>query len=92
MSGVLLGRLFSDVDFPDSLGECVSTLSKRFSATESFSDALSGISHSHKNRHSELRHRKEAYIQHDTAKTKVMKLVFEFFYYFPLQSCIRSNK
>ncbi len=56
----------------DSLGECVSTLSKRFSATESFSDALSSISHSHKDRHSELRHRKEPYIQQETPKTKVI--------------------
>lgn len=75
MSGVLFGRLFSDVSFPDSLGKCVSTLSKRFSATESFSDALSGISHSHKDRHSELRHRKEACIQNDTDKTEVIILL-----------------
>lgn len=59
--------------FTDSLGECVSTLSKRFSATESFSDALSGISHSHKDRHSELRHRKEPYKQQETLKTKVIQ-------------------
>jgi len=59
--------------FPDSLGECVSTLSKRFSASESFSDALSGISHSHKDRHSELRHRKQPYIQQETLKTKVIQ-------------------
>lgn len=59
--------------FTDSLGECVSTLSKRFSASESFSDALSGISHSHKDRHSELRHRKQPYIQQETLKTKVIQ-------------------
>lgn len=78
MSGVLFARLLSDVYFLDSLGECVSTLSKRLSATESFSDALSGISHSHKDRHTQLRHRKEVYIQHDTAKTKVIILMHFF--------------
>ncbi|XP_056623865.1 nutritionally-regulated adipose and cardiac enriched protein homolog isoform X1 [Triplophysa dalaica] len=71
----LLATVYGEIgktEYTNSLGECVSTLSKRFSASESFSDALSGISHSHKDRHSELRHRKEAYIQNDTDKTEII--------------------
>ncbi|XP_016431813.1 uncharacterized protein LOC107758561 isoform X1 [Sinocyclocheilus rhinocerous] len=71
----LLATVYAEIgktEYTNSLGECVSTLSKRFSATESFSDALSSISHSHKERHSELRHRKKPYIQQETPKTKVI--------------------
>ncbi|ROL51899.1 hypothetical protein DPX16_19418 [Anabarilius grahami] len=71
----LLATVYAEIgktEYTNSLGECVSTLSKRFSATESFSDALSSISHSHKDRHSELRHRKEPYKQQETLKTKVI--------------------
>ncbi|KAK7142034.1 hypothetical protein R3I94_011660 [Phoxinus phoxinus] len=71
----LLATVYAEIgktEYTNSLGECVSTLSKRFSASESFSDALSGISHSHKDRHPELRHRKQPYIQQETLKTKVI--------------------
>ncbi|XP_026085234.1 uncharacterized protein LOC113060500 isoform X1 [Carassius auratus] len=71
----LLATVYAEIgktEYTKSLGECVSTLSKRFSATESFSDALSSISQSHKDRHAELRHRKEPYIQQETPKTKVI--------------------
>ncbi|XP_052010159.1 uncharacterized protein LOC127662835 isoform X1 [Xyrauchen texanus] len=71
----LLATVYAEIgkaEYTDSLGECVSNLSKRFSATESFSDALSGISHSHEDRHSELRHRKESYIHQETLNSKVI--------------------
>ncbi|XP_059375266.1 nutritionally-regulated adipose and cardiac-enriched protein-like isoform X2 [Carassius carassius] len=71
----LLATVYAEIgktEYTKSLGECVSTLSKRFSATESFSDALSSISHSHKDRHAELRCRKEPYIEQETPKTKVI--------------------
>ncbi|XP_009291550.1 nutritionally-regulated adipose and cardiac enriched protein homolog isoform X1 [Danio rerio] len=71
----LLATVYAEIgktEYTNSLGECVSTLSKRFSATESFSDALSSISYSHKDRNSELRHRKEPYTLQDTLKTKVI--------------------
>ncbi|XP_055028570.2 uncharacterized protein [Misgurnus anguillicaudatus] len=70
----LLATVYAEIgktEYTNSLGECVSTLSKRFSATESFSDALSGISQSHKEKHTELRHRKETYTQHETPTNKI---------------------
>ncbi|TRY57797.1 hypothetical protein DNTS_027638 [Danionella cerebrum] len=71
----LLATVYAEIgktEYSNSLGDCVSTLSKRFSAPESFSDALSSISHSHKDRHSEIRHRKEPYTVQDTLKSKVI--------------------
>ncbi|XP_052001862.1 nutritionally-regulated adipose and cardiac enriched protein homolog isoform X2 [Xyrauchen texanus] len=71
----LLATVYAEIgktEYTDSLGECVSTLSKRFSATESFSDALSDNSHSHRDKHTELWHRKEPYIHQETLKTNVI--------------------
>ncbi|XP_051578877.1 nutritionally-regulated adipose and cardiac enriched protein homolog isoform X1 [Myxocyprinus asiaticus] len=71
----LLATVYAEIgktEYTDSLGECVSTLSKRFSATESFSDALSGISHSYRDKYTELRHRKEPYIHQETLQTNVI--------------------
>ena len=45
----------------DSLGECVSALSKRFAAAESIQDsAVHCVPHSHRDKNSEIRHRKDA--------------------------------
>ncbi|KAI4878588.1 hypothetical protein NFI96_002278 [Prochilodus magdalenae] len=71
----LLATVYAEIgktEYSDSLGQCVSALSKRFSAAESYSNTLNGFtSHSHKDRHAELRHRKESHPPPDTAKPKV---------------------
>lgn len=59
----------------DSLGQCVSALSKRFAAAESIRDStVNGLPHSHREKHSEVRHRKDTHHHHQedsTPKTKV---------------------
>lgn len=52
----------------DSLGQCVSALSKRFAAAESIQVHPS----SHRDKNSEIRHRKDAHhLQEDTPKVRV---------------------
>ncbi|KAI3367739.1 hypothetical protein L3Q82_026579 [Scortum barcoo] len=57
----------------DSLGQCVSALSKRFAAAESIRDStVNCLPHSHREKHSEVRHRKDTHHQQeDTQKPKV---------------------
>lgn len=57
----------------DSLGQCVSALSKRFAAADSIQDsAVHCLSHSHRDKNSEVRHRKDAHHrQEDAAKVRV---------------------
>lgn len=57
----------------DSLGQCVSALSKRFAAAESIQDsAVHFLSHSHRDKNSEIRHRKDAHhLQADAPKVRV---------------------
>ena len=59
--------------FLDSLGQCVSALSKRFAAAESIRDStVNCLPHSHREKHSEVRHRKDTHHQQeDTPKPKV---------------------
>lgn len=60
--------------FLDSLGECVSALSKRFAAAESIRDTVNCLPHSHREKHSEVRHRKDTHHQQeDTPKPMVEK-------------------
>lgn len=47
--------------FLDSLGQCVSALSKRFAAAESIRDTVSCVPHSHREKQSEVRHRKDTH-------------------------------
>ncbi|XP_036449615.1 nutritionally-regulated adipose and cardiac enriched protein homolog isoform X2 [Colossoma macropomum] len=71
----LLATVYAEIgktEYSDSLGQCVSALSKRFSAAESYSNTLNGFSHSHKDRHTELRHRKESHPPPDAQKPKVI--------------------
>lgn len=57
----------------DSLGQCVSALSKRFAAAESIRDTVNCLPHSHREKHSEVRHRKDTHHQQeDTPKPKVV--------------------
>uniref|UniRef100_A0A3Q0T317 Si:dkey-206p8.1 n=1 Tax=Amphilophus citrinellus TaxID=61819 RepID=A0A3Q0T317_AMPCI len=52
-----------------SLGQCVSALSKRFAAAESLRDTVNCLPHSHREKHSEVRHRKDTHHhQEDTLK------------------------
>lgn len=58
----------------DSLGQCVSALSKRFAAAESIRDTVNCLPHSHREKHSEIRHRKDTHHQQeDTPKPKVKR-------------------
>lgn len=62
--------------FPDSLGQCVSALSKQFTATESIRDTVNCLPPSHREKHSEVRHRKDAHHQQeDTPKLKVKRTI-----------------
>ncbi|XP_023993316.1 uncharacterized protein [Salvelinus sp. IW2-2015] len=77
----LLATVYAEIgktEYSDSLGQCVSVLSKRFAAAESFRDKLNnGLphshthSHSHREKHSEVWHRKDPSTQDDTPKPKV---------------------
>jgi len=56
----------------DSLGQCVSALSKRFAAAETFRDAVNSIPYSHREKRSEIRHRKDhCHHQEDAEGSKV---------------------
>ncbi|CAB1330940.1 unnamed protein product, partial [Coregonus sp. 'balchen'] len=77
----LLATVYAEIgktEYSDSLGQCVSALSKRFAAAESFRDTLNnGLphshshSHSHRDKRSEVRHRKDPRPLEDTPKPKV---------------------
>ncbi|MEQ2161931.1 hypothetical protein GOODEAATRI_014772 [Goodea atripinnis] len=57
----------------DSLGQCVSALSKRFAAAESLRDTVNCLPHSHREKISQVRHRKDGHHQQeDTLKPKVL--------------------
>ncbi|XP_061552812.1 nutritionally-regulated adipose and cardiac enriched protein homolog isoform X1 [Phycodurus eques] len=47
-------------EYSDSLGQCVSALSKRFVAAECIRDTVNCFPHSHPEKHSEVRHRKDS--------------------------------
>lgn len=57
----------------DSLGQCVSALSKRFAAAESIRDsAVNCLSHPHREKNSEILHRKDAHhLQEAAPKVRV---------------------
>ncbi|XP_041668664.1 nutritionally-regulated adipose and cardiac enriched protein homolog isoform X1 [Cheilinus undulatus] len=72
----LMATVYAEIgktEYSDSLGQCVSALSKRFAAAESIRDTVNGLPHSHREKHSEVRHRKDSHHhqQEDTPKTKV---------------------
>ncbi|XP_024285956.2 uncharacterized protein LOC112256732 isoform X2 [Oncorhynchus tshawytscha] len=75
----LLATVYAEIgktEYSDSLDQCVSVLSKRFAAAESFRDKLNnGLphshSHSHREKHSDVWHRKDPSPQDDTPKPKV---------------------
>ncbi|XP_070984833.1 uncharacterized protein [Oncorhynchus clarkii lewisi] len=75
----LLATVYAEIgktEYSDSLDQCVSVLSKRFAAAESFRDKLNnGLphshSHSHREKHTEVWHRKDPSPQDDTPKPKV---------------------
>lgn len=74
----LMATVYAEIgktEYSDSLGQCVSALSKRFAAAESIKDAAVGHClphHHHSEKHSEIRHRKEHQHEPDDAdKPKV---------------------
>ncbi|KAJ8399166.1 hypothetical protein AAFF_G00415450 [Aldrovandia affinis] len=72
----LLATVYAEIgktEYSDSLGQCVSALSKRFTATETFSDALNGAPPTHRERRSEVRHhhRKDPHPRQEASKQKI---------------------
>lgn len=71
----LMATVYAEIgktEYSDSLGQCVSALSKRFAAAESLRDSVSCLPHSHREKHSEVRHRKDTHHhQEDTLKPKL---------------------
>ncbi|CAG5866404.1 unnamed protein product [Menidia menidia] len=71
----LMATVYAEIgktEYSDSLGQCVSALSKRFAAAESLRDTVNCLPHSHREKHSEVRHRKDTHHQQEDApKPKV---------------------
>lgn len=71
----LMATVYAEIgktEYSDSLGQCVSALSKRFAAAESIKDTVNCLPHSHREKHSEVRHRKDTHHQQEDApKAKV---------------------
>ncbi|XP_072313444.1 nutritionally-regulated adipose and cardiac enriched protein homolog isoform X2 [Eucyclogobius newberryi] len=74
----LMATVYAEIgktEYSDSLGQCVSALSKRFAAAESIKDAAVNSClphHHHSEKHSEVRHRKEHQAEpEDADKAKV---------------------
>ncbi|XP_026856009.1 nutritionally-regulated adipose and cardiac enriched protein homolog [Electrophorus electricus] len=70
----LLATVYAEIgktEYSDSLGHCVSALSKRFSATESCSSTLNSSTHHHKDRHTEVWLRKDPHPPPDTPEPQV---------------------
>ncbi|KAK2826087.1 hypothetical protein Q5P01_020301 [Channa striata] len=71
----LMATVYAEIgktEYSDSLGQCVSALSKRFAAAESIRDTVNCLHHSHREKHSDVRHRKDSHHQQDdTLKPKV---------------------
>ncbi|XP_054653244.1 nutritionally-regulated adipose and cardiac enriched protein homolog [Dunckerocampus dactyliophorus] len=69
----LMATVYAEIgktEYSDSLGQCVSALSKRFAATEAIRDSVNSLPHREK--HSEVRHRKDTrHQQEDKAKAKL---------------------
>ncbi|XP_077411915.1 nutritionally-regulated adipose and cardiac enriched protein homolog isoform X2 [Vanacampus margaritifer] len=58
----LMGTVYAEIgktEYSDSLGQRVSALSKRLAAAESIRDTVDAFPHSHPEKHSEVRHRKD---------------------------------
>ncbi|CAL8295678.1 unnamed protein product [Arctogadus glacialis] len=75
----LLATVYAEIgktEYSDSLGQCVSALSKRFATAETFRDAVSSIPYSHREKRSEIRHRKD-HVHHkeDHEDNKVLSAV-----------------
>lgn len=70
----LMATVYAEIgktEYSDSLGQCVSALSKRFAAADSLRDPINGLPHSHNEKICEVRHRKDAHHQlEDTLRTK----------------------
>ncbi|KAK0143325.1 hypothetical protein N1851_018518 [Merluccius polli] len=67
----LLATVYAEIgktEYSDSLGQCVSALSKRFAAAETFRDAVTSIPYSHREKRSEIRHRKDHFHHQEDAE------------------------
>ncbi|KAK5916744.1 hypothetical protein CgunFtcFv8_011696 [Champsocephalus gunnari] len=68
----LMATVYAEIgktEYSDSLGQCVSALSKRFAAAESIRDTVNCTPHSHREKHSEVRQRKDTDHQQEDAPT-----------------------
>ncbi|XP_034051025.1 uncharacterized protein LOC117531946 [Thalassophryne amazonica] len=72
----LMATVYAEIgktEYSDSLGQCVSALSKQFAAAESLRDSLNCLPHSDREKYSEVHHRKDSHHgQEDTATSKVI--------------------
>ncbi|XP_030643238.1 nutritionally-regulated adipose and cardiac enriched protein homolog [Chanos chanos] len=69
----LLATVYAEIgktEYSDSLGQCVSALSKRFSGSEPYSETLNSVTKIQQDRYSEVRHRKESHQQQEPPKHK----------------------
>ncbi|XP_055016794.1 nutritionally-regulated adipose and cardiac enriched protein homolog [Boleophthalmus pectinirostris] len=76
----LMATVYAEIgktEYSDSLGQCVSALSKRFAAAETIKDSTVNSCvphHHHSEKHSEIRHRKEH--QHEAEDTDKPKVTY----------------
>ncbi|XP_034531648.1 nutritionally-regulated adipose and cardiac enriched protein homolog isoform X1 [Notolabrus celidotus] len=74
----LMATVYAEIgktEYSDSLGECVSALSKRFAAAEPIKDTVNGLPHSHREKHSEVRHRKDSHHHHQEETSKPKQVI-----------------
>ncbi|MFT7801935.1 nutritionally-regulated adipose and cardiac enriched protein homolog isoform X2, partial [Arapaima gigas] len=72
----LLASVYAEIgktEYSDSLGQCVSALSKRFTTNESFSDALNGTATTHRVHH---HHRKDPHPTQEAPQLKMSTCKF----------------
>ncbi|XP_028251232.1 nutritionally-regulated adipose and cardiac enriched protein homolog [Parambassis ranga] len=68
----LMATVYAEIgktEYSDSLGQCVSALSKRFAAAESLRDTVNSLPNAHREKHSEVRHRKDTHHQQEDTLT-----------------------
>ncbi|XP_028832380.1 nutritionally-regulated adipose and cardiac enriched protein homolog [Denticeps clupeoides] len=69
----LLATVYAEIgksEYSDSLGQCVSDLTKEFSTAEPYCDPDNSTTYNHWERHSEVRHRKDSTPQQNPQKQK----------------------
>ncbi|XP_038146592.1 nutritionally-regulated adipose and cardiac enriched protein homolog [Cyprinodon tularosa] len=68
----LMATVYAEIgktEYSDSLGQCVSALSKRFATAESLKNTVNCLHHSHREKISEVCHRKDSHHQYEDKLT-----------------------